>query len=333
MSGPGWTAGRLDAITDVPGIRVGHWSDRRAKTGCTVILCDGARFAAVDARGGAPGTRETDVLSPANVVRTCHAVVFSGGSAFGLAADDGVMRWCSEHDIGFKTTRARVPIVCGAVLYDLGVGSANAFPTGESGYAAASAAKGGRVSEGSVGAGTGATVAKLLGPERALKAGVGTASVVGPRGIIAGALVVSNAVGLLSDPETASLIAGPRGEPGSMIDLPEAIALRTEAMEALLQHTTLMCVATNATLDHHEVQRLAYQAHDGFARVVAPAHTFADGDVAFAISMGGVEPREGDALIAGTLASKAVERALIHSVQRVRGTKDLPSAAEWLARA
>lgn len=332
MSAVEWVAGKQDAITDVPGIRVGHWTDRRRATGCTVILCEGARFAAIDARGGAPGTRETDVLSPANVVRTCHAIVFSGGSAFGLAAADGVMRWCSERDIGFQTTRRRVPIVPAAVLYDLGVGDPLAIPDAAAGYAAAARAKRGRVAEGSVGAGTGATVAKLLGPDRALKGGVGAASVVGPRGLIAGALVVSNAVGLFTDPATGELVAGPRGDEGAMIGLPEALARRTEAMEALLQHTTLMCVATNATLDHHQVQRLAYQAHDGFARVVSPAHTFADGDVAFAVSMGGVEPRDDDALVTGALAAKAVERALLNSVRKAAGTRTIPSAPEWTGR-
>jgi len=327
----GWLTGPNNAITDVPGIRVGHVTDRRGKTGCTVVLCEEARFAAVDARGGAPGTRETDVLAPANVVRTCHAVVFSGGSAFGLAAADGVMRWCSEHEIGFATTRRRVPIVTGAVLYDLGVGDATAFPGAEAGYLAASRAKRGRVAEGSVGAGTGATVAKLLGPERALKGGVGTASVTGPRGLIAGALVVTNAAGSIFDPSTGAMVAGPRGDGGGLIPLAETLARRTAQMEALLENTTLMCVATNATLDHHQVQRLAIQAHDGFARVVAPAHTFADGDVAFALAMGGVEPRADDALIAGALAARAVEQALLRSVRLAKGTKAAPSAADWLA--
>ena len=152
-----WRTGPNNAITDVPGIRVGHFTDRKGATGCTVVLCDSARFAAADVRGGAPGTRETHVLDPANVVRTCHAIVLSGGSAFGLAAASGVMRWCEEHEIGFATTRRRVPIVTGAVLYDLGVGDANAFPGDETGYVAASRAKRGAVAEGSVGAGTGAT--------------------------------------------------------------------------------------------------------------------------------------------------------------------------------
>ncbi len=328
----GWQTGPNNAITDVPGIRVGHATDRRGKTGCTVILCESARFAAVDARGGAPGTRETDVLSPANVVRTCHAVVFSGGSAFGLAAADGVMRWCAEHEIGFPTTRRRVPIVTGAVLYDLGIGDAAAFPDAEAGRLAASRAKRGRVAEGSVGAGTGATVAKLLGPERALKGGVGTASVLGPRGLIAGALVVTNAAGNLFDPETGAMVAGPRADGNGFVPLAEALARRTAGMDALLENTTLICVATNATLGHHQVQRLAIQAHDGFARVVAPAHTFADGDVAVALAMGGVEPSEDDALISGVLVARAVEQALLRSVRLATGLKAAPSAAEWPAR-
>ena len=311
-----WRPGPRNAITDVPGIRVGHHPDRRGRTGCTVILCEDSIGAAVDVRGGAPCTRETDVLSPANVVRKCHAVVFSGGSAFGLASAQGVMRYLADHDIGFPTTARKIPIVSAAVLYDLGVGDPMAFPGDEAGYTAARRAKRGAVAEGSVGAGTGATVAKLLGAEHALKGGLGTASVLGPRGIIVGALVVANAVGSFFDPETGACVAGPSAEGGGYVPLPEAMERRTAAMDALLQNTTLMCVATNAKLESHELQRLAIQVHDGFARVVAPAHTFGDGDVAFAISMGQLEIQPDDALTIGMLASRAIEQALLRSVTR-----------------
>jgi len=222
-----------------------------------------------------------------------------------------------------------VPIVTGAVLYDLGVGDANAFPGDETGYVAASRAKRGAVAEGSVGAGTGATVAKLLGPDRCLKGGIGTASAVGPGGLVVGALVATNAVGSVFDPETGALVAGPRNPDGTMASLPDSLEQRRAAMEALLENTTLMCVATNANLEHHQVQRLAMQAHDGFARVVSPAHSFSDGDVAFAVSMGGVDLGADTPMLAGMLVARAVEQALLRSVRLARGVKGVPSAAEF----
>jgi len=325
-----WVHGTRNAITDVAGIRVGQVTDRRGATGCTVILCPGAKAAAVDVRGGAPGTRETDVLSLQNLVRTCHAVVFTGGSAFGLAAADGVMRWCAEQGIGFETAARKVPIVTAAVLYDLGIGEPMAHPTAEDGYAAASRATSGKVAEGSVGAGTGATLAKLLGPERALKGGVGSASAVGPNGLVVGALVATNAVGSVFDPATGECVAGPRGDDGRFVPLSEAMELRTREMEALLQNTTLMCVATNASLEPHQLQRVAAQAHDGFARVVSPAHTQGDGDIAFAISMGARETKPYELTTVGMLASAAIEQALLRSARLATGLRGVPSAAEWL---
>lgn len=331
VSEPGqWLCGPRDAITDVRGIRVGHWTDRRAGTGCTVILCEESTGAAVDARGGAPGTRETDVLAGANLVRLCHAVLFSGGSAFGLAAATGVMEWLAERNVGFGTAARKIPIVSGAVLYDLGVGRADAFPGAEAGRLAAGRATGGGVAQGSVGAGTGATVAKVLGAERALKGGIGTASVVGPRGLVVGAIVANNASGHVFDPETGALIAGPRDEQGHFVGLPESIERRTAQMDALLENTTLVCVATNAGLDHHQLQRVAIQAHDGLARVVMPAHTFGDGDVAFAIATGAVAIQPHDAFTVGVMAVRAVERALVKSVRLAKGLHGVPSAAEWL---
>ncbi|MFN0145695.1 MAG: P1 family peptidase [Dehalococcoidia bacterium] len=319
MSGGGWTTGKRDAITDVPGIRVGHWTDRRAATGCTVVLCETSTAVAADVRGGAPGTREIDVLAQANVVRRCDAVLLSGGSAFGLAAATGVVRWCAEREIGFATTAGRVPIVSGAVIFDLGVGKP-AFPGDAEGYAAAAAAKAGAVGQGSVGAGTGATVGKLLGAEVCVKGGIGTASVAGPKGLVVGALVVTNAVGHIFDPATGELVAGPREASGGFVPLAEALARRQAKMEALVaENTTLVCVATNAALEHHAMQRIAYQAHDGLARTIVPCHTLADGDVAFAISMGQVEATAGDSLIVGAMTVQAVERAVLKSVRLARG--------------
>lgn len=326
-----WRTGPRDAITDVPGIRVGHWTDRRGLTGCTVIRCEKSTFVAFDARGGAPGTRETDVLSSANVVRKAHAIVFSGGSAFGLAAATGVMRLLGEQGIGFETTVARVPIVSAAVLFDLGVGTANAFPDETAGYLAAKRARGGAVEEGSVGAGTGATVAKLLGPERCLKGGVGTASVAGPRGFVVGALVANNAVGAITDPDSGRVVAGPRATRGRFVSMPRAVEMRTAQMDALMQNTVLVCVATNAAVEHHQLQRLAIQAHDGLARSVFPAHTSGDGDVAFAVGMGEVPARPNDATILGMMAVRAVERAVLRSIRKATGRGGVPSIHEWAA--
>jgi len=322
--------GPKDAITDVPGIRVGHWTDRRGGTGCTVILCEDSVAGAVDTRGGAPGTRETDVLSGPNLVRKAHAVVLCGGSAFGLAATDGVMRYLAERGIGFPTTARNVPIVSGAVLYDLPTGRPDAYPGPDAGYRAAARATAGRVEQGTVGAGTGATVGKLLGHEWATKGGIGTASVVGPRGIIVGAIVANNASGNVLDPATGRVAAGVRQEGGGWVSLAETIARRTEQLDLQLQNTVLVCVATNASLDHHQLQRVAIQSHDGIARAVLPAHTFGDGDVAFAVAMGKLEVRPYDALTVGVLAVQAVETALVRSVCAATGLHGVPSAAEWL---
>ncbi len=324
-----WTAGPRDAITDVRGIRIGHWTNRRAGTGCTVVLCESSTGAAVDARGGAPGTRETDVLAPANLVRKCHAILLTGGSAFGLAAASGVMDWLASRDIGFETTARKVPIVPAAVLYDLGIGKPDAFPGPEAGYLAARRATGGAVAQGTVGAGTGATVAKTLGPGHCLKGGIGTASLVGPRGLVVGAIVANNASGHVFEPDTGEIIAGPRGEPGRFVPLPEAMARRTAQLDALIENTTLVCVATNAVVDHHHLLRLAIQAHDGLARKVVPSHAFGDGDVVFAVATGEVAVQPHDLLSLGVMAVRAVERALVKSVVLATGLHGVPSAVEW----
>lgn len=259
------------------------------------------------------------------------------------------MRWCAERDIGVPTTKRKVPIVPAAVIFDLAVGDPFAFPGPQEGYLAAVRSRRGAVAEGSVGAGTGATVAKLLGPERAMKGGLGTASLLGPRGYVVGALVVTNAVGAIFDPGTGECLVGPRGDqPGDYLSIPHALERRTAAMDALLQqpasepaasaaasadgpleNTTLICVATNATLEPHQLQRLAIHAHDGFARCVVPAHTRGDGDVAFAVSMGPLEAPPDDLLLLGALTSAAVESALLRSIQLARGTRAIPSAREW----
>lgn len=327
----GWQHGPRNAITDVPGVRVGHYTDRKLATGCTVILCPEAAAAAVDVRGGAPGTRETDVLALSNLVRTVNAVVFSGGSAFGLTAADGVMRWCSERGIGFETTARPIPIVSSAVLYDLGVGDPMAFPGAAEGYLAAVRARGGTVAEGSVGAGTGATIAKLMGPERSLKGGVGTASVAGPDGLIVGALVAVNALGSVNDPGTGECMAGPRGDDGGFVAVPAALeAARDSRLAGLLQNTTLICLATNAALAPEHLQRLATSGHDGLARVVVPAHTQGDGDSVFAVTLGGVAAGAESLALLGAMAAAAVQDAVLRAVTLARGLGGVPSAREWV---
>ncbi len=332
MARKGWMTGPRDAITDVPGIRVGHWTDRRAATGCTVVLCEGATSAAVDVRGGAPGTRETEALAQANLVHLCHAIVLTGGSAFGLASATGVMRWLADHGTGFPTTVRKVPIVPTAVLFDLGIGKPDAFPGEPEGYLAARRARGGKVGQGSVGAGTGATVAKILGKEHCLKGGLGTASVMGPRGLVLGAIVANNASGQAVDPDDGKVLAGPRARGRGFVSLPEAMQLRMAQMDALIENTTLVCVATNAAVDHHQVQRLAIQAHDGIARAIVPAHTFGDGDITFAVAVGEIPIQADDTFALGLMAIRAVERALVKSVQLATGLHGVPAAAEWLAR-
>jgi len=330
MTGPegaDWPPGPFDAITDIAGVRVGHWTDRRAGTGCTVIRCEQGMAAAVDARGGAPGTRETDVLALPNLVRRLHAVAFCGGSALGLGAADGVARLLRERGHGFGTTGGPVPIVAAAVVFDLAVGKP-AVPTAEHGYRAATAARSGHVRQGSVGAGTGASVAKLLGLEHGYKGGLGTASVVGPRGIIAGALVVTNAVGNVVDPKSGLVIAAPRRDAGGHATLPEALAERTVRMEALSENTTLAVVATNAALEPHALQRIAYAAQDGLARAIVPTHTLGDGDVAFALSSGALQVAPYDLLTVHALAQRAVERAIVRSVRLANPSHGLPAATD-----
>lgn len=331
MSSDYFPPGRWDAITDVPGIRVGHWTDRRNGTGCTVILCEKAKLGAFDARGGAPGTRETDVLNGANSVRVAHAVVLTGGSAFGLETASGVMRWLEERGVGFETPSRKVPIVSAAVLFDLGLGKPIA-PTAESGYAAAKRAKSGTVQQGTVGAGTGATAAKVMGrPGTSMKSGIGTASVLGPRGLVVGAIVAPNPVGIVIDPDDGSTVAGVRGEGEGTIDVWEALAAREARLQEAGQNTVIGCIATNADLEHGLLQRLVFQAHDGIARSVFPAHTLRDGDVVFGVTTAEVATQPHDSVMLGAMATRAVERAIVNGTRAATGLHGVPSPQEWLA--
>jgi len=316
-------------LTDVAGLRVGHFTHARRPTGCTVVLADHAAVCGVDVRGGAPGTRETDLLDPVNTVSEVHAIVLSGGSAFGLEAATGVVRYLEEKGIGFPVGVGRVPIVPAAILFDLAVGDWTIRPDATAGYEAARTASAGPVSEGSVGAGAGATVGKMFGLERAMKGGVGGASLRLPNGAVVAALVAVNAWGDVVDPASGRIVAGARGNDG-----------RTPAgaVEAILaghapgrpldgQNTSIGVVATNVVLSKAEATKVAQMAHDGLARTIRPVHTPWDGDTLFALSTGAVK-LEQPAFVVGVLAAEAVARAVLAAARHATGLPGLPSATE-----
>ena len=320
------------AITDVPGIRVGHWSDRRAITGCTVVLPDKPAVAGVDVRGGAPGTHETDLLRPGNLVQEIHGVVLAGGSAFGLEAASGVMRYLAERGVGFPFGRGVVPIVPAAILFDLGIGRHDRWPTIDAGYRAAAAARR-RTDEGNVGAGMGATVGKALGPERAMKGGLGTASESSVHGLVAGALAAVNAAGDIIDPATGRIIAGARRDDGTLDDAVEVLREgRIWQPEIAEQNTVLVVVATNAALTKEQANRLATVCHDGLARAVRPAHTPSDGDVVFTLATGKRVIEGPDYRILEALATRAVERAIVRGVTTAESLGGYPSVRDLDAR-
>ncbi len=315
-----------NAITDVPGIRVGHATNADAMTGCTVVLCppEGA-VGGVDQRGGAPGTRETDLLRPMHLVQRVHGVLLAGGSAFGLDAASGVVRWLEERGIGFDARVARVPIVPAAILFDLDVGDAGIRPDAAMGYAACQAATEGPVAEGRVGAGTGCTVGKVLGPGHASKSGLGTASVNLGGGLVAGALVAVNAFGDVVDPRTGEILAGARALTGG------GFADTLATMKGLVgktvlrfagSHTVIGVVATNARLTKEEANKVAQMAHDGLARAIRPAHTLFDGDTLFALATG---PKRADVNLIGAYAAEVVAEAIVRAVKSSNTQYPIPN--------
>lgn len=319
------------AITDVAGIRVGHFTVPHRPTGCTVILPDEPAVAGVEVRGSAPGTRETDLLLPVNLVEQVHAIVLSGGSAFGLDAASGVMRWLDEHGCGFPVGTARVPIVPAAVLFDLDVGDHRVRPDADAGYRAADAASDAPPAEGSVGAGTGATVGKLWGLDRAMKGGIGTASATA-NGTTVGAIVAVNAVGDVVDPRSGRVVAGARTADGLRPQRTTASLLAGELPQALRPGaaTTIGCVATDARLTKAQAQKLAQSAHGGYARAIDPAHTLYDGDTVFALATGrSAAPPDMILLgaMAATVTAAAILRAVMHATP-VDG-EGLPNVPAW----
>ncbi len=329
-----------DAITAVPGIKVGHWSDRGGATGCTVVLCEDGAVAGYSSRGGAPGTIETDLLRPENAIAKVHAVLLTGGSAFGLAAAAGVREALAERGAGLRLALdlPPIPIVTGAVLFDLRIGSSTARPTAESGRLAAERAKSGAVAQGSVGAGTGCTVAKLAGAEFALKGGIGTAALAHRSGLVVGALTAVNCIGDVHDPDSGALIAGPRGqrrgELRSGADVLAAQAFPPQAAEAVT-NTTIAVVATNARLDKAQATRLALMAEDGFARAIRPAHTPLDGDCVFALATGtlGVNLNLERLTLLGSMAATALADAVVRGVTESTRLAGVPAIRNWRAPA
>ncbi len=277
------------SICDVEGIEVGHAANERARTGCTVVLCRAGAVGGVDVRGGAPGTRETDLLRPGHLVERVHAILLSGGSAFGLDAAGGVMRWLEENGIGLDVGVAHVPIVPGAVIFDLGVGDPSVRPDAQMGYDACAKASTANARQGAVGAGCGATVGKLLGPAYAMDSGLGTAGVRLPGGVMVGALMVVNALGDVIDPAEQTVIAGTKSPEGRGFADSTALIKAAPPKAMAGTNTTIGVVATNARLTGAQVNRLASAAHNGLALTIRPCHTMLDGDTVFALSAGTVE--------------------------------------------
>ena len=318
----------LDNLCDVPGVLVGHATDRDGVTGCTAVLFEGQEGAivGVDVRGSSPGTRETDRLGPVGAVRPTHALLLTGGSAFGLAAVDGVVRFLEEKGVGLDMGVARIPLVSAAVLFDVIIGDPLVRPDAAMGYEAASAATSGDFAQGSVGAGTGATVGKVLGMDRAMKGGLGSASVHLAGGLVVGALAAVNAFGEVRDPKTRKVLAGPRLDDGTLGDtvelLPEAVA-RLHWGES----TTLGIAATNARLSKPQVNKVAQMAHDGLARAIYPVHTTVDGDLVFAASTGMVEATPD---VVGAWGARVLEEAIVRAVLAAEGVPSLPTAKDLL---
>ncbi len=316
-----------DDITDIPGIRVGHDTTLEAGTGCTVILCDTSAVGGVDVRGGAPATRETDLLRPLHLVEHVNAVLLTGGSAFGLDAASGVMHYLEEREIGFDTGVARVPIVPAAAIFDLALGSASIRPDAEAGYRACQRASSEAVVQGTVGAGTGATVGKTAGPGYMMKGGLGSASMLLADGALVGAIVVVNALGDVIDPRTQQVVAGTRnagnaqtpGDPAYMPDNP-------------FGNTTIAVVATSAALTKEQVNKVAQMAHDGLAQAIRPAHTMFDGDTVFALALGPSSQTLHSSPLAaaqvsaiGAAAAATLARAIVKAVRHASTLHGIPA--------
>ena len=317
MNAP-FPAGDAGSITRVAGIEVGHFTDTRRPTGCTVVMAREGAVAGVDVRGAAPGTRETDLLHPSNLVDKVHAIMLAGGSAWGLEAATGAVRWLEERGVGLDVAVGRLPIVPAAVLFDLLVGDMRIRPDAVAGYAACAAASDVDPAEGNVGAGAGAVVGKVFGIQHAMKGGVGTASVT-VDGVTMGALIACNALGDVIDPETAQVMAGARTDDGRALRDTRRALLCGQPPQPLLAgtNTTIGVVATDAILTKAQAHRLAIAAHDGLARSINPVHTMSDGDTLFSLGTGRAGKSLGMMVLA-TMAAEATARATVRAVQAAR---------------
>jgi len=317
------------SITDIEGLAVGHFTHPAGTTGCTVLLCGPPFTGGVDVRGSAPGTRETDLLRPTNMVEKVDAVLLAGGSAFGLDAASGVVRFLEENKRGFPAGVARVPIVPAAILFDLSVGNPKHRPDLQAGYEACRQARSGAVPEGSLGAGAGATIGKIKGMNRAMKGGIGTASI-RIEGLIVGALFAVNAIGDVVDPDSGKILAGLRTGDGKHLEDSSRL-LRTQRIDRRGgpgKNTTIGIVATNATLTKSQVTKIAQMSHDGLARAVRPSHLPFDGDTIFALSReGGVAADLGQV---GALAAEVTGRAIVNAILAARSVDNIPAYLDLL---
>ena len=314
-------------LTAVPGIKVGHHTLATGPTGCTVILAEAGATAGVDVRGAAPATRETDLLNPVNLVQQVYAIALSGRSVFGLDSASGVVKYLEERKIGVAFGSSHVPIVPGASLFDLGVGDPTIRPTADCGYQAAVAASAAPVAEGSVGAGAGATIGKLAGPSRAMRSGVGSASLTIPSGLTVAALVIVNAAGDVIDPATGQIIAGARTQDGRSFADARKLLRQGAISFTGAGNTTLGVVATNATLTKTQATRVAQMAHDGYARAISPVHTTVDGDLIFTLATG-VRPGNVDVGVIGALAAEVMADAIARAARQATGLPGIPAVRD-----
>lgn len=315
-----------NSITLIDGIRVGHAQDYEAITGCTVVLCEKGAVAGVDQRGGAPGTRETDALQTVHLVDKVHAIMLAGGSAFGLDAASGAVRYLEEKKVGFDVGVARVPIVPAAILFDLGIGSSKRRPDAEMGYQACLNASKSPPAEGSVGAGTGATVGKILGVGQAMKGGIGSAAIDIGAGVQVGAMMAVNVFGDVVDPDTGEIIAGARSKKKGKTSLADSMkVMRRLAKKGILAfargNTVIGVVATNAKFNKEEATKVARMAMNGIARTIRPANTMLDGDTLFALATG---KRKADVNIVGAYAAEAVALAVVRAMRVAKGAGGIP---------
>ena len=317
-------------LTAVRGVRVGHWTHRSGSTGCTVVLAEGGAVAGVDVRGGAPGTRETGLLSPEMTVGSVHAVLLTGGSAYGLAAADGVMQHLERQGEGFPVGNSVVPIVPAAVLFDLGVGDPEVRPDARSGRLAAEAASGGPVEMGSVGAGAGATVGKMLGAGHAMRGGLGSSAVSLGDGLVVGALAAVNCLGDVVEPSTGEIVAGARNENGDGFadSMKQLVAGGWRTIAEGSGNTTIGVIATNLLWTKSQATKVAQMAHDGLARAIRPAHMPFDGDTVFALGLGGQQPDVRLLGLVGAAAASAMASAIVAAAKAASSGFGLPAARD-----